>query len=105
MAQKITRTGKCAMCLIEKFYKRESQEKHFRGRRIFSYFPARVNEHRWFWRSAPWSRFNAQPGTAVLVFIPSGFHRIVATKPIRSETDKHNGCQVPTMVLSEAHGL
>jgi len=26
-------------------------------------------------------------------------------KPIRSETYKQNGCQVPTMVLSEAHGL
>ena len=44
-------------------------------------------------------------GPAVWVFSPSGFHREVATKPVRSETNKHNGCQVPTMVLSEARGL
>jgi hypothetical protein len=30
---------------------------------------------------------------------------VVATMPVRSETDKQNGCQVPTMVLSEALGL
>ena len=28
-----------------------------------------------------------------------------ATTPVCSETDKRNGCQVPTMVLSEARGL
>jgi len=28
-----------------------------------------------------------------------------ATTPVCSETDKQNGCQVPTMVLSEARGL
>jgi hypothetical protein len=42
---------------------------------------------------------------AVWIFSLSGFHRVVATKPIRSETDKQTGCQVPTMVLSEARGL
>jgi hypothetical protein len=87
-----------------KFYKRESQEKHFSCGQIFSDFPAHTNERGWFWPSAPWSRFMAQPGAAVLVFTPSGFHR-VATKPACSETDKQNGCQMPTMVLSEAHGL
>jgi hypothetical protein len=42
---------------------------------------------------------------AVWVFFPGGFHRLFATKPVSSETDKQNGCQVPTMVLSEARGL
>jgi hypothetical protein len=89
----------------EKFYKRGSQEKYLSCSRIFSYFPARVNEQGWFWPSAPWTRFDAQPGMAVWIFSPSGFHRVVATKPVSSETDKQNGCQVPTMVLSEARGL
>jgi hypothetical protein len=35
-----------------KLYKRESQEKFFRCGRIFSYFPACVNEQGWFWPSA-----------------------------------------------------
>jgi hypothetical protein len=69
----------------------KSQEKHFANDWIFSYFPARVNERGWFWPSAPWTRFLAQPGAAVWVFSPSGFHRVVATKPVRSETDKQNG--------------
>src|SRR5712675_253126 len=30
------------------FYKRKSQEKHLSCGRIFSYFPARVNERGWF---------------------------------------------------------
>jgi hypothetical protein len=42
---------------------------------------------------------------AVWIFIPSGFPRDVATTLVCSETDQHNGCQVPTMVLSEARGL
>ena len=88
-----------------KFYKRKSQEKHFAAHRKLSDFPARVNERGCFWPSAPSTRFAAQPSAAVWIFTPSGFHRIVATKPICSETDKQNGCQVPTMVLSEAHGL
>jgi hypothetical protein len=53
----------------------------------------------------PMTRFDAQPGAAVWIFLPRGFHPVVATKPVRSETNKHNGCQVPTMVLSEARGL
>ena len=89
----------------EKFYKRGSQEKYLSHRRIFSYFPARVNERGWFWFSAPWTRFGTQPVTAVWIFSPSGFHRVVATKPVRSETDKQSGCEVPTMVLSETRGL
>jgi hypothetical protein len=55
--------------------------------------------------SAPFVRFVAQPSVAVWIFSVSGFHRVVATKPVRSETDKQTGCQVPTMVLSEARGL
>jgi len=88
-----------------KFYKRKSQEKHFTARRIVSDFPALRNEREWFWSSAPWTRFVAQPRTAVWIFSPSGFHRMFATTPVCSETDKRNGCQVPTMVLSEARGL
>ena len=88
-----------------KFYKRKSQEKHFTLRRKFSDFPACLIERGCFLPSAPWTRFGAQPITAVWIFSPSGFHRVFATKPVRSETDKQNGCQVPTMVLSEAHGL
>jgi hypothetical protein len=84
----------------DKFYKRKSQEKHFANDRIFSDFPARLNERGWFWSSAPWTRFSAQPGAAVWIFSPCGFHRVVATKPVHSETDKQNGCWVPTMVLT-----
>jgi hypothetical protein len=36
-----------------KFYKGKSQEKHFAYDRIFSDFPARVNEQGWFRSSAP----------------------------------------------------
>src|ERR1700694_1342502 len=89
----------------DKFYKRKSQEKHFALRRKFSDFPAPVNERGWFWSSAPSARFVAQSSAAVWTFSVSGFHRVVATKPIRSETNKQTGCQVPTMVLSEARGL
>ena len=31
-------------------------------------------------------------------------HRRLTTKPIRSETNKHNGCQMPTMILSGTQG-
>ena len=89
----------------DKFYKRKSQEKHFALRRKFSDFPACSIERGCFLPSAPTARFVAQPGVAVWTFSVSGFHRVVATKPIRSETDKQTGCQVPTMVLSEARGL
>jgi hypothetical protein len=89
----------------DKFYKRKSQEKHFTVRGIVSDFPALLNEREWFWLSAPWTRFVAQPRTAVWIFSARGFHRVVATTPVCSETDKRNGCQVPTMVLSEARGL
>ena len=89
----------------DKFYKRKSQEKHFALRRKFSDFPAPVNERGWFWSSAPSARFVAESSAAVWTFSVSGFHRVVATKPIRSETNKQTGCQVPTMVLSEARGL
>src|ERR1700690_52428 len=74
----------------DKFYKRESQEKHFSRRRNFSYFPAPLNERAWFWPSGPSARLVAQPRAAVWIFSVSGFHRVVATKPIRSETDKQN---------------
>src|ERR1700682_4175158 len=72
----------------DKFYKRKSQEKHFALRRKFSDFPAPVNERGWFWSSAPSARFVAQASAAVWTFSVSGFHRVVATKPIRSETNK-----------------
>ena len=42
---------------------------------------------------------------ALLGFSTSGFHRILATKPVRSETNKQKGCQVATMVLLETRGL
>jgi hypothetical protein len=31
-------------------------------------------------------------------------HRRLTTKPVRSETNKHNGCQMPTMILSGTQG-
>src|ERR1700685_497538 len=40
-----------------------------------------------------------------LDFLSLRFSSCFVTKPVNSETDKQNGCQVPTMVLSEAHGL
>jgi hypothetical protein len=89
----------------DKPYKKGSQEKYLTRGQIFSHFPARVNEQGWFCSSAPWTQFGAEPSSAVCGFSPSGFHRLVVTKPVRSETDKQNGCQVPTMVLSETHGL
>jgi len=53
----------------------------------------------------PGARFGAQAHTAVWIFSSSGFHRVIAAMPVHSETDKQNGCQVATMVLSEARGL
>jgi hypothetical protein len=53
----------------------------------------------------PMDSVRSQPIAAVWTFPPSGFHRLVAAKPVRSETDKQNGCQVLTMVLSETRGL
>src|SRR5712691_6952587 len=88
-----------AFPLPEKFYKRRSQEKHPSLGRTFSCSPAPLIEQEWFWPSAPWTRFVAQPGRAVGVFSPSGFHRIFATRPVSSETRKQIGGQVPTMVL------
>src|ERR1700682_6540999 len=78
------------------FYKRKSQEKHFSHRRIFSDFPARVNERECFWPSAPCARFGAQPGTAVWIFSPSGFHRMVATTPVCSIKGKVKKNTSPT---------
>ena len=40
-----------------------------------------------------------------LGFLSQGFHRVVATTPVSSETDKQDGGQVPTMVLFETRGL
>src|ERR1019366_6109624 len=40
-----------------------------------------------------------------LDFLWQRFSSCFVTKPVRSETYKQNGCRVPTMVLSEAHGL
>src|SRR5450631_2499360 len=40
-----------------------------------------------------------------LDFLCQRFSSCFVTKPVRSETHKQNGCRVPTMVLSEAHGL
>ena len=89
----------------DKFYKRKSQEKHFALRRKCSDFPACLIERGCFLPSAPWTRFFAQPLRAVWNFSVSGFHPVFSTKPVNSETHKQDGCQVPTMVLSEAHGL
>ena len=89
----------------DKFYKRKSQEKHCAHRRKVSDFPACLIERGCFLPSAPWTRFIAQPITAVWIFFVSGFHPVFSTKPVHSETHKQCGCQVPTMVLSEALGL
>src|ERR1700756_4633925 len=43
-------------------------------------------------------------GPVLSIFSPSGFHRLFATKPVRSETHKQNGCQVATMVLFGTRG-
>src|SRR6202167_2869281 len=40
-----------------------------------------------------------------LDFLCQRFSSCFVTKPVNSETYKQNGCQVPTMVLSEAHSL
>src|ERR1700731_304108 len=40
-----------------------------------------------------------------LDFLCQRFSSCFVTKPVNSETYKQNGCRVPTMVLSEAHGL
>ena len=90
---------------MKRFLERKSQEKYFSHRRTFSDFPAPLNERGWFWPSVPWTRFSAQPCAAIWIFSVSGFHRVVATKLVHSETDKQTGCQVPTIVLLEARGL
>jgi hypothetical protein len=40
-----------------------------------------------------------------LDFLCQRFSLCFVTEPVNSETYKQNGCQVPTMVLSEARGL
>src|ERR1035437_3368069 len=60
----------------DKFYKRKSQEKHFALRRRISDFPACLIERGCFLLSAPWTRYVAQPITAVWIFSVSGFHRV-----------------------------
>jgi len=40
-----------------------------------------------------------------LEFLCQRFSSCFVMKPVNSETYKQNGCQVPTMVLSEARGL
>src|SRR5450631_3891566 len=40
-----------------------------------------------------------------LDFLCQRFSSCFVTKPVNSETHKQNGCQMPTMVLSEALGL
>jgi len=55
---------------------------------------------------APWSRIvlafrsvsSGRYNIRSFGFSTSGFHRIFATKPVCSETNKQQGCQVPTMV-------
>jgi hypothetical protein len=73
--------------------------------RICSSSQARAIDQGWFWSSAAWSRFGAQPSVAVWISPPSGFHRVAATKPVRPEIDKQTRCQVPSIVLSETRGL
>src|SRR6266851_8038663 len=50
------------------------------------------------------ARYARSRRVAVLVSSPSGFHRLFATRPVRSETNKQFGGQVPTMVLFGTRG-
>jgi hypothetical protein len=52
----------------------------------------------------PMDSVRCPAASAVWIFSPSGFHRVIA-KPVHSETGKQNGCQVATMALSEVRGL
>ena len=48
---------------LNKFHKKKSQENHFPYDRIFSDFPARVNEPGWLWPSVPRAQFETLPST------------------------------------------
>src|SRR6202011_3922736 len=85
-------------------YQGRSQEKYLSHGRMFSCFPARMNEQDLFQPSAPGARFAAHCCVAVLVFTPSGFHRKFATRPVCSETNKQSGDQVLTMALLGTRG-
>src|SRR5216684_2681830 len=50
------------------------------------------------------ARYARSRRVAVLVSSPSGFHRLFATRPVRSETNKQFGDQVLTMVLFGTRG-
>jgi hypothetical protein len=75
------------------FYRRGSQEKTLTPRLGLLLLPAQRNEAEF-----------VLTGPAISGFSPSGFHRLFATKPVRSETHKQNGCQVATMVLLGTRG-
>jgi hypothetical protein len=45
-----------------------------------------------------------QCNSVIWVFSTSGFHRFLATKPVRSETSKQYSGQVATIVLSGTRG-
>ena len=88
----------------DKFYKRGSQEKELPVAGFFLVFQP-------VWLSKTCSqlplhgtRFVTHGRVVVLVSSPSGFHHLFTTKPVSSETNKQNGGQVPTMVLSGTRG-
>ena len=87
-----------------KFYKGGSQEKYPSRGRVFPCFPAHVIEQDLFLPSVPCARFATHSCVALLGSYPSGFHRLFATRPVRSETNKQFTGQLLTMVLFGTRG-
>ena len=87
----------------DKFYKR-SQEKNTSP--VAGFFlavqPAPSSRIVLAFRSLISGRYESP--VALLVFSTSGFHRLLATKPVCSETNKQRGCQLSTMVLLGTRG-
>jgi hypothetical protein len=87
------------------FYKGGSQEKTHVLRPEFFLFPSPHERARSVLNFRAMDSGAGYCGPAVWVFSTSGFHRLFATKPVRSETSKQYGGQVATIVLSETRGL
>src|ERR1700674_5175556 len=67
--------------------KREVKKKHISFGRNFSCFLAHLIERDLFWPAAPCARLRGNV-TPWFGFSSSGFHRLLATKPVSSETNK-----------------
>src|ERR1700688_8590 len=97
----------CASGLLPspgKFYKGGSQEKTHLLRPEFFLLPSPHDRARSVLNCRAMDSGAGHGGPAVWMFSTSGFHRLFATKPIRSETSQQYGGQVATIVLFGTRG-